>query len=352
MRYCDTFCGIGGFTQALKRVVGESAELVWAIDFDKNVSKTFKDNYGIDPLGNIREADKALVPEHDILFGGFPCQPFSRNGKWYNDGKVVGDSETRDNLFLELVKILDLKKPKYFVFENVKGLLSMRNGDGTLYLDTILSSLKSVGYKVNYKVLNSSDFGLPQQRKRVFFVGIRNDIDQEFEFPKPIKLEKCIKDILEDSTPEKLSIANYWKNRKLTIQRPDKKNHSFNKGDRRLDAILEIYRNSIKPSSPTKKIESVAILYGETPSGLPRQQDKIYSIYGISPTIATFSTPVIDDPNGFRVLSPRECARLQGFPDSFKLNSNKIVAYKQVGNSVSINVVEAILRELLKKKNP
>ena len=217
IKYVDTFCGMGGFSIAIKELF-PNAICVLAIDYDKNVSLTFNNNFGIDCLGNIRELETKNVPDHDILFGGFPCQPFSRNGKWFNNNnKIVGENEDRDNLFLELVRILLDKKPSYFVFENVKGLLSMKNMDGSSCVDTIVENLVNCGYKVQYKVLDAADFDLPQQRERVFFVGIRNDINQSFEWPEAQKRTKSIENVLENNVLDKYLLINLWKNRKINL---------------------------------------------------------------------------------------------------------------------------------------
>lgn len=351
IKYCDTFCGLGGFSLAMHQTFGKDANCVWAIDFDKNPAETFKANFGIECLGNIREAKTQDIPDHDIILGGFPCQAFSRNGRWYNhNNKTIGDDE-RDNLFLELVRILDAKKPKYFIFENVKGLLSMKNGDGTLYFETIKDTLISCGYKIHVKLLDAADYGVAQQRERVFFVGIRNDIDQTFEFPKPIPRTLSISDVLETNVPSKYFLKNLWKNRKINLNcKPEnahKVNHSFQAGHSRHEVIKHLYDIAVKPPVKTGKIESIAILYGDTPSGMPRQQDKIYSVNGIAPTIATFSTPAIDSPQGLRQLTPRECARLQGIPDAHILPKKDSLAYKQIGNAVAVPVIAAIIKNLV-----
>ncbi len=354
LKYVDTFCGIGGFSLAIANVTNGTAKRVLAIDFDPKVVETFKNNFEEDCLGDIRKLEVESVPDHDILFGGFSCQPFSRNGKWYNkNNRTIGEDEDRDNLFLELVRILNGKKPKYFLFENVKGLISMKNRDGTLYFDTIKENLIGCGYNLYTQVLDAADYGLPQQRERIFFVGIRNDLDQSFEFPNPIKRKSCIADILESNVDQKYFLSNLWKNRIINGNAKEenvgKKNHDFPKGSNRYEVLKSIYDKAVKPIYPTFQIESVAILYGDTPSGLPRQQDKIYSIMGIAPTIATFSTPAIDSNEGLRQLTPRECMRLQGFPDSYKMHPKDALAYKQAGNAVAVPVVEAILRNLLKE---
>lgn len=352
MKYCDLFCGLGGFSLAAHNVFGNKAECVFALDFDKNVAKTYKTNFNIDCLGDIREIDAALIPDHDILFGGFPCQPFSRNGKWFNkNDKTIGTAETRDNLFLEVARILAEKQPKFFLLENVKGLLSMKNTDGSLYYDAIIHILEVCGYNVKTQVLDAADFGLPQQRKRVFFVGTRDDIDATFEFPSRKPRITSISNVLETTVDDKYLLVNLWKNRKITSgasrMGSAQANHPFAAGSSRYEAIKYIHEQSIKLISPISRIHTTAIVYGDTPSGLPRQQDKIYSTLGISPTIATFSTPSIDAKEGLRQLTPRECARLQGIPDSYILPTNDGIAYKQIGNSVAVPVITALIENIV-----
>ena len=340
VKYADAFCGLGGFSLAMKSMASEGiqGECVWAIDFDKNAAATFLANFGVNPYGDIRKIDIGNIPEHDILFGGFPCQPFSRNGKWFNkNDRTIDESETRENLFLELARILSAKQPKYFILENVVGLLTMKNKDGTSCFDTIVASLRDCGYAVYTKVLDAADYGLPQQRRRIFFVGIRSGLIQDFKFPMPSIRKVVIGDILMNYVDSKYLITNMWKARKLIVARPEMANHKLTAGDSRIDAIIDIYqRNFHKTWRRSAKIEADAILYGDTPSGLPRQQDKIYSSLGISPTIATFSTPFVTSYQGIRQLTPRECARLQGIPDTFILPDKDSVAIKQIGNSVAL----------------
>lgn len=350
IKYCDVFSGLGGFSLAI-RAVDPEAECVFASEIDKNARAVFHANFGIEPYGDITKIDPANIPEHDVLFGGFPCQPFSRNGRHYNfnNRTVIGDS--RANLFLNLIAILHVKQPKYFVFENVKGLTKMKNEDGSLYMNTILDHIRAAGYNCQHKVLDAADYGVPQQRARIFFVGTRADLSDTFEFPKPEPRSASLFNILEHEVHDKYFLHNLWKKR--TVK---KTNSNLPAGTLRLDVLKAIYdNNQNKPTQRTSSIESVAIIYGETPSGLPRQQDKIYSPFGISPTIATFSTPCIaiqDDSATWRQLTPRECTRLQGIPDSFKLAESDAVAYKQIGNAINVTVVSKLLLNLLGQKLP
>jgi len=359
IRYVDAFSGLGGFSLGVEGALGkDNVKCVKAIDFDPEVADTYRRHFGVESLGDIRKTAAADIPDHDILFGGFPCQPFSRNGLWFNkNGRVVGDAEERDNLFLELVRILREKRPAYFVFENVHGIKFMKNKDGSPVLDTILGNLRSAGYKVDHKFLDAVDFGVPQQRIRCVIVGMRVDIPGEPHIPKPPRgvivpgLIPAIADILQPQMGDpKYLLKNYWRNRTVLLGvRPDghQPNHTFPRGTPRYKVIKNLYdSNQKKPTGRTGEIEPVAILYGDTPSGLPRQQDKIYSVLGISPTIATFSTPGVDAPEGHRLLTPRECARLQGFPDSYVLPEHDAKAYRQVGNSVCVPMVAAVVSAL------
>jgi DNA (cytosine-5)-methyltransferase 1 len=351
--YVDAFSGIGGFHLGVERALGGQAGCVMAIDHDPKAASTYHRNFGISSLADIRKVEGREIPDHEVLFGGFPCQPFSKNGRWFlKNGKTVGDSEDRDNLFLELVRILYAKRPDYFVFENVSGLTLMRNKDGTSVLDTIVQNLKQAGYSVHYRVLDAADFGVPQQRKRIFFVGIREGLRDMFGWPVPsYSVHPAIQDILQPNLGDpKYLLKNLWRNRTVLLgARPGahQANHPFHRGTPRYDAIEWLYdTNQGKPRTRTGQIEPVAILYGDTPSGLPRQQDKVYSVLGISPTVPTFSTPAVDAPEGLRMLTPRECARLQGFPDSYELPASDAVAYKQIGNSVCVPVVAAVVSAL------
>lgn len=353
LKLLDAFAGIGGFHLAAEQAcqeLGIPFVCVAAIEKDKNAQVTYRSNFATAIDSDITKVNIQSLPDHDLLTGGFPCQPFSRNGKHYNkNNRTVGVTEDRAQLFEYLVKILEMKHPKFFVFENVPGILTMKGQDGAPVFESLLSQLRGAGYDTFEDVLDASAF-VPQQRHRVYIVGIRKDLNLKYSFNGPGRptVPRAILDILEpEPTDESFHIHRYWRNRKLLAQRPDKKNHSFSKGDDRSDAILEIYDNADKPTERTGDIESVAVLYGDTPSGLPRQQDKIYSSLGISPTIATFSTPVINREGFFRLLTPRECARLQGFPESYILPGRRSTAYKQIGNAVCVPVAKQVIRDLL-----
>ena len=411
IRIVDTFAGIGGLrlgAEAAAKELGIKISCVKTVENNKEACKTYNDNFRdghIEPE-DIKKIPASKYPEHDLLLGGFPCQAFSRNGRIYNFAKKEGcktlDQDERTPLFQYLHTILNVKKPSFFVFENVKEIKTIKNGDGTLFFDGLMECLGK-HYNVACSILDSRDFGLPQQRRRVYFVGSRKGLGLNYQFPEGDKAGKpSVAQILDKAVADKYLLENLWKTRSLPS---DKKRTlkdviekiasiaSFRKKEKstsgwefansweqdddnnnaqpnaqpnnpnfaqlllkalqhrsgecipRIEALKCIEQAG--PSYPTGVIEPVAIIYGDTPSGLPRQQDKLYSIMGTSPTIATFSTPCFNVNGARRMLTPRECARLQGFPDDFKLPEKDALAYRQIGNAVSVNVAKAVVKALL-----
>jgi DNA (cytosine-5)-methyltransferase 1 len=393
VRCVDTFAGIGGFRMAADlacRAIGAEFRCVKSVEHNREACDTYKANFGDDPFGDMRSIPPEDFPEHDLLLGGFPCQAFSRNGRIYNfsghDKAKTLDEDDRANLCFRLFDILREKKPPLFVFENVKEIMTIRNKDGSLFSATLLENFQEHGYDVSPCHLDSSDFGLPQQRRRVYFVGRRMDLKLDYAPPKGIGSEikftsagddgdTAISDILGEA-PSKYLLKNLWKNRMMPGDKSETLDNVACKLRRagikprylrllereigmgfcripRLKALALAYDSGEweEPRGRTGKIEPVAILYGDTPSGLPRQQDKLYSILGISPTIATFSTPCVSVHGGmeaWRMLTPRECSRLQGFPDEFRLPERDTLAYKQVGNAISVPVATAVIESLLR----
>lgn len=385
IRVVDAFAGIGGFRLAAEQAaksLGIKFECVKSVENNKDACKTYELNFGENPFGDMKKIPFEEYPEHDLLLGGFPCQAFSRNGRVYNftnrnDGKTLAEDD-RSPLFLRLYGVLKTAKPKFFVFENVKEITTIRNEDGSLFFEDFLKCMRE-DYDVNYTILDSKSFGLPQQRRRTYIVGQRKDLHaDDFVFPDTSsEVFPAVKNILEQNVPTKYFLENLWKERvvpgnskkkrtlldvvkklkklgrehngyaNLIEQKIKEGKHSLS----RLEA-LRLARSSNKwkdPQERTGRIEPISIIYGDTPSGLPRQQDKLYSINGISPTIATFSTPAFDVDGTWRMLTPRECARLQGFPDAFKLPNSDSKAYKQIGNAVSVCVAESVIKCLLQK---
>ena len=341
MRFVDAFAGIGGFHYAMKETVPES-QCVMAIESDVHASNNYLENHGVKPFGDIRTLDINAIPEFDLLIGGFPCQPFSRNGQVYNFDHSTLLDDDRALLVDYLLEILLIKKPEYFLFENVKGIKTISNG---MVYDYICNMVMELGYKLNVFEVDSADFGVPQQRKRIVFAGTKQG---NIGCVNTIPRASCVRDIMDNEVDPKYYIEHLWRNRKVMLQRPDKANHSQGKGRPRLNVFYELLESARFPCGRTHKITPLAIVYGETPSGTARQQDKLYSSLGISPTLATFATPCFDDGNdNYRVLTPRECARLQGFPETHVLPERDSLGYKQLGNSITINVMSEILKALL-----
>lgn len=311
-RFIDLFAGIGGFHQAMSRVGGEC---VFASEWDRHAAETYTNNYDLPPAGDITQIQAQDIPQHDVLCAGFPCQAFSIAGR------QRGFEDTRGTLFFDIARIAEYHRPKVLFLENVKNLV---RHEGGRTLATILDTLQGLGYRVAYKVLNSSHFGLLQNRERIYIVAIRAEAMQgEFNFPigdnRPISLW----DILEDK-PQDAKI----------VERPDIRIY------KEVNPQCDFTPNTSPPNNP--------IQIGIVNKG--GQGERIYSPYGHAITLSAYGGGVgaktglylVDDV--VRKLSPRECARLQGFPEDFRIHPRPSQAYKQFGNSVSINVLEAIAR--------
>lgn len=296
--FIDLFAGIGGFRLGLESI---GAKCVFSSEIDKFAQQTYEANFGEKPHGDITKIAAKDIPPHDILCAGFPCQSFSIAGK------KKGFEDTRGTLFFEIARIAKYHKPKVLFLENVQGLLSHDKGKTFLI---IFTTLEDLGYIVHYKVLNSKNFGVPQNRKRVFIVAFLNDVD--FKFPKPSNQVTCIVDILETDVDEKYFISEKaW----LGHQKRKAKNMALGKGF----GYKLVTHESLETSTLTSHYSKggTEILLKENTSNRPRK------------------------------LTPRECARLQGFPDSFKIVCSDTQAYKQFGNAVTVNVITAIAKQIL-----
>ena len=315
LKFIDLFAGIGGFYQAMSSY---GAKCVFTSEWDKYAASTYEANYGVKPYGDITKINELDIPEHDILCGGFPCQAFSVSGK------QKGFEDSRGTLFFDIARIAKYHKPKLIFLENVRNFEKHDKGNT---LKVVIKTLNELDYDVNYKVLNASDFGLPQNRKRIFIVCFRKDIvSEKFKFPNPIKKKTSLIDILENNADAKI------------IDRPDikiKKKYSIEKD---LFGKLEL---------PNKPIQIGVVNKGG-------QGERIYHPLGHAITLSAHGGGVgsktglylID--NIIRKLSTRECARIQGFKEDFKIVSSQSQAYKQFGNSVAINVLKAILDQISK----
>lgn len=306
------FAGIGGICLGFKQA---GADIVWANEIDKNACITYRTNFGNDYLveDDIKNVNTSDIPDIDILTGGFPCQPFSIAGY------QKGFEDDRGNLFFEIIRIIRDKKPKAIMLENVKNLASHDNGRT---FEIMKNTLKENGYFIKADILNTAEYGnIPQNRERLYIVGFRDKNKcEKFEFPKPIKLEKSIFDI---------------------IKFDEKKDSTF-------------YYNNSK--------------YYDVLKSTMKNQDTVYQwrrIYcrenknGLCPTLTAnmgtggHNVPLIKDNYDIRKLTPKECLLFQGFPSDYKIPENMCNShvYKQAGNAVSVPVVERIAENIIKVLN-
>lgn len=298
LKFIDLFCGIGGFRVAFEEACEENqiqAECVFSSDIDKYAQESYEANFGEKPAGDITKINEEDIPDHDILFAGFPCQPFSIIGQ------MRGLNDTRGTLFFDIARILKEKEPKAFILENVKQLVGHDKGKT---LKVIVKSLQELGYQVQYSVLNALDFGLPQKRERVVIVGHKEP--NLFAFPSPEKSYKSLTEILENRVEEKYYASDYIQNKRK-----------------------EKHKSSYYPS-----------IWHENKSG------NICS-YPYSCALRSGASHNYLLVNGERRLTPREMFRLQGFPDWYKIVVSDAQAKKQAGNAVPVNMIKAVSKKLL-----
>lgn len=322
--FVDLFAGIGGFRMALQNLGGRC---VFSSEWDKQAQKTYLLNYGEVPFGDItKESTKAYIPDNfDILCAGFPCQAFSMAGK------KLGFEETRGTLFFDVAEIIRRKQPKAFFLENVKGLLIHDKGK------TIQTILKVLREDLNYyvpdpQVINAMNFGVPQHRERVYIVGFRKDLNvNEFTYPTPTDNTKTFADIKEEQV---VSAKYYLSTQYIKTLVAHKERHTA-KGNG--------FGYEIIPDNGVAN----AIVVG----GMGRERNLV-----IDNRLKDF-TPVTNikgevNRNGIRRMTPREWARLQGFPDNFIIEVADASAYKQFGNSVAVPAIQATAEEIIKRINP
>lgn len=334
--FIDLFAGIGGIRLPFQELGGKC---VFSSEIDKHAQKTYFSNYGEYPSGDITQISASDIPDHDVLLAGFPCQAFSQAGL------KKGFYDTRGTMFFEIQRILVEKRPKMFLLENVKRLKTDKKGQtfqiiydiltgnykGSLSLDSDIPMTEQarealsqkLNYWVDFKVLRATDFGIPQNRERIFIVGFNKDYFDKvrdfrdiFSFPKPTNEISCVGDVLDeidiDDTQFTLS-DNLWKGHQKRKLQHINKGNGF--GYSLFDASSP-YTNTIS-----------ARYYKDGSEALIDQ-----SHLGKNP----------------RMLTPRECARLQGFPENYLVDSvSKAQAYKQFGNSVCVKVVKAVAEQML-----
>lgn len=303
-KFIDLFAGLGGFRIALESL---GAKCVYSNEWDKPVQQVYANNFGEVPEGDITKVDENTIPEHDILCAGFPCQAFSISGK------QRGFEDSRGTLFFDVARIVKAKRPKIVFMENVKNFATHDNGHT---LEVVKATMEELGYTFYQKVLNAVDYGIPQKRERIYMVCFRNDLNiKEFKYPKPFKLTKHVEDFL---------IKDEEMVKPLFVERQD------------------IFFNGTEDNEYSDK----SIRLGIVNKG--GQGERIYSTKGIAITLSANGGGIFARTGGYlidgkiRKLHPRECARIMGYPDSYKMCNSTNQAYKQFGNSVVIDVLQHI----------
>lgn len=320
----DLFAGIGGIRLGFEQAFGEEMKTVFVSEWDEYAQKTYKANFEepTEIAGDITKIHETAIPTFDICLAGFPCQAFSLAGqrKGFNDDYK---GMSRGTLFFDVARICAEHKPKVIFCENVKGLTIHDKGKT---FEIIVETLKEIGYTVFEQVLNSRDFGVPQNRERIYIVAFRNDIaPKTFEFPTPIDDTKRIRDILEEKpVPAKYYLSEcYMDTLRRHKARHEAKGNGFGYEIRAMDDVAG------------------AIVCG----GMGRERNLIIDIRQTDLTPTTHIKGEINK-EGVRKMTPREWARLQGFPDSYNLILADVHLYKQFGNSVTVPVIAEIAKKI------
>ena len=418
IKFIDLFAGTGGIRLAMEQAcleLGLDAECVFSSEIDKNACKSYELNFGVNPYSDIKEVSE--FPDFDFLLAGFPCQSFSYAGK----RKGFGD--TRGTLFFDVERILDQKKPDYFLLENVRGLITH---DGGRTYQTIKEKLEAIGYSVDYLLLNSSNYDVPQNRVRIYILGIMNrklsltlnsDLGaadthkfklsaeniQTSLFEEEKRKPKTVEDILERTPDSKYTCSSgFTKKLKKVIGSDFSQLNGYRLIDYRGGNSLHSWELGVKGDCTPKEIEFMNLLisnrrkkvFGTHQDGKRLTREQIETFYHAksfdkvttslikkgylscyegqyNPVCGNMSFEVFKflDPEGISItltasdsnrlgivqnnvarrITPRECARLQGYPDTYKLLDNDSAVYKQMGNGVSVPVVKAVLQDFIEQ---
>jgi DNA (cytosine-5)-methyltransferase 1 len=316
--FIDLFAGIGGFRVALESF---GAKCVFSSEWDKDAALVCERNFGEKPAGDITKINAKDIPRHDVLCAGFPCQAFSISGK------QKGFEDTRGTLFFEIARVAKQRKPKALFLENVKNLARHDNGKTIGRMKEILDD---IGFNVFLKIINSSFYGIPQSRKRLFFVCFRKNLKiKDFRFPQPTNKPINLKDIVQPN-PEAKDFIIKAKDKEIKLTRK------------------HLVTRDLFGNFPLKPIRVGTI-------GNGGQGERIYSEFGHAITFSAYGGGVGAKTGAYlingkiRRLSPRECLRALGFPEAFELPvKSHHIAYKLCGNSVVVPVVKLIFKEILK----
>jgi DNA (cytosine-5)-methyltransferase 1 len=321
-KFIDLFCGIGGFHKGFIDL-----NCVFACDINEQCRKTYNDNYNINPNGDIFSVNTLDIPEHNILCAGFPCQPFS------SAGKQQGLEDERSKVYDKLIEIINVKQPNIIILENVKNLTVINHGS---VFKKIQEDLSNINYNISYSILNVSDFGLPQNRDRVFIVGINKlyqDLYFNFEYLKSVKLNKTLKDVIHLSNNKYIDKDKYTiiEDKHIVKQKSGLIFCGYLNGNIRINGAL--------PNT-------------EHLSRVHKQPNRIYHIDGVNPTLSSSESSgryYIYDNIGVRTLTLDECYLIMGF-DNFNMNIKKNVCYNQIGNAVCPVIIKYIKDELIKQQ--
>jgi len=303
LKAIDLFAGIGGIRRGFQNIFKENIEFVFSSELDENAKKTYVKNYGDVPAGDITKIKEEDIPSHDILLAGFPCQAFSVAG--YRKGF----EDTRGTLFFDVARIIKYHQPKVVLLENVKGFVGHDKGNT---FQIVKETLEEMGYSVYSKVLNSKDFGVAQNRERIYIIALK-DIQQEFEFPEPLKEKKSLENFLE----KEVSDYFYYNNKPLYERLKDDVT--------RTDTVYQWRRKYVRENKNS-----------------------------LCPTLTAnmgtggHNVPIIKDAKGIRKLTPMECVGLQGFDNHFKFPEKLAIShqYKQIGNSVTVTVIQELAKKI------
>jgi len=299
-KFIDLFAGVGGIRFAFEK---NGCECVFSSEWDSNSQKTYFENFGEMPHGDITQVNEKDIPFHNILTGGFPCQPFSTIGKRQGFGHP-----TQGTLFFDIVRILKSKKPEAFLLENVAGLIN--HDSGNTFKQIVETLEKELGYWVKFEVLDSADFGVPQHRKRIYIVGFSKTISKKknfsFKFPK--------------KSTKKIGIGKFVETH----------NDGYSISNRLQDSYIYKF-NDGKPEIIDRESDI-------------QVKTLVASYHKIQRLTGTF---VRDGKTGLRLLSENECKAIMGFPKNFKFPVSRTQMYRQMGNSVAIPIVDKIAKEII-----
>lgn len=298
--FIDLFAGIGGIRLGFEAAGGKC---VFSSEWDKFAQQTYQSNFDEMPHGDITKVEVSEIPPHDLLTAGFPCQPFS------HAGLKKGFEDTRGTLFFEIARILSERRPALVLLENVKGFMSHDKGNT---FKVVKSTLEELGYEVHAKVLNAKGFDVPQNRERIYIVGILRSKtnNKTFEFPVAPNTETRLGSILENNVPDKYTISDrLWAGHQRRLKEHRERGNGFGYS---LFTANSPYTSTISARYYKDGSEILVSQRGKNP----------------------------------RKLTPREAARLQGFPEKFKIVVSDVQAYKQFGNSVAVPVIKAIAERM------